>query len=68
MILHTIIDPYEVMLQNDAALPQFEYIHRGGCILQCVKGADGCQIDRIISTNPQDYLNEQYKIGTIIQK
>ena len=68
MILHTVINPYEVMLQNNSNFPAYEYINRDGCILQCIKQPDGDYLDRIISTNPRDYLNNQYKIGEILQK
>ena len=66
MILHTVINPYEVMLPNSSNSPAYEYINRNGCILQCIKQPDGDHLDRIISTNLKDYLNNQYKIGDIL--
>ena len=45
MILHTVINPYEVMLQNNSNFPAYEYINRDGCILQCIKQPDGDYLD-----------------------
>ena len=68
MLLHTIIDPYEVMRETGTPQTKYEYLHRGRCILQCIRQPDGYCLDRIISTNPKDFLNSQYQLGSIIQK
>lgn len=66
MILHTIIDPAEVML--DLGQPAgYEYLNRDGCVLQCVRKEDGLYLDRIISTDLRDYLNTTYRIGERIK-
>ncbi len=65
MILHTVINPYEVMLQNNSNFPAYEYINRDGCILQCIKQPDGDYLDGLSVQILEDYLNNQYKIGEI---
>lgn len=64
MILHTVIDPMEVMLiQEEGEIPTYEYQNRDGCMLQCIRRQDGIYLNRIISTNLRDYLNPSYRIG-----
>ena len=67
MLLQTVIDLNEVML-TDGEVPSYEYIQRDGCLFQCVRGEDGMHIDRIISTNPRDYLNPRFQVGNLLQK
>lgn len=67
MLLQTVIDVNEVLL-TDQEVPSYEYIRRDGCLLQCVRGEEGAQIDRVISTNPRDYLNPLYQVGKLLQK
>ena len=67
MVLYTIVDINEVMMEGSER-PNTEYRTVNGCILECSKRADGAYLERIISTNPQDYLNDSYKIGEIIQE
>ncbi|MDF2568247.1 MAG: YlzJ-like protein [Oscillospiraceae bacterium] len=65
MILHTIIDLSEVM-----ASPQdisYEYKQIGSCMLQGTNCKEGFMVDRIISTNPSDYLNPKYQIGKFLK-
>jgi len=67
MILQTVIDPMEVMRrEGNTDFPSYEYLHRDGCILQCIRREDGIYLDRIISTNPKDYLNPSYRIGKML--
>ncbi len=68
MILHTVIDPAEVMLNPSEPPPTYEYRRRNGCLLQCIRREDGLYLDRIISTDPKDYLNSAYQIGAILPK
>jgi heptaprenylglyceryl phosphate synthase len=66
MILHTIIDPMDVM--NNQAESNY-------CYKQCVNGVivegtqdlNGIKINRIISTNPSDYLNKNYTLGKYLK-
>ncbi len=67
MPLQTVIDLNEVLL-TDREVPSYEYIRRDGCLLQCVRRADGAYIDRIISTDPRDYLNPRFQVGELLQK
>lgn len=67
MVLYTIVDINEVMM-GGSELPSMEYRTVNGCILECSKRPDGNYLERIISTNPKDYLNNSYKIGEIIQE
>lgn len=62
MILHTIVNPAEV-LYDETQQPVCEYVNRDGCIIECMKQGDERQIRRIISTNPKDYLTPSYQIG-----
>lgn len=47
---------------------EYEYLNKNGCILQCIRREDGLYLDRIISTNPQDYLNDSYRVGERLKK
>ena len=67
MVLHTIIDPAEVMMET-GSLPEYEYLNKNGCILQCVRREDGLYLDRIISTDLRDYLNASYQLGKRLGK
>lgn len=66
MVLYTIVDINEVMMEGSEQ-PNTEYRTVNGCVLECSKRSDGNYLERIISTNPKDYLNNSYKIGEIIQ-
>ena len=56
MVLYTIVDINEVMMEGSEQ-PNTEYRTVNGCVLECSKRSDGNYLERIISTNPKDYLN-----------
>lgn len=60
MILHTIINEYDVLMaENSIAEP--EYISKDGMIIE-YRNIDGKrQITRLLSTDPSDYLKEKYQ-------
>ncbi len=65
MILHTIVNQDEVMgLTN-----QFDYCYKNinGIVVEGIKSNDGVVINRLISTNPSDYLNPKYNIGEVLK-
>ena len=58
MILHTPL-PYEAIFPEENVQELKTEIH-GTCMVEMKDG----KINRIISTNPADYLNDKFKIGT----
>lgn len=64
MILHTIVDPTEIMMrpQND----NIHYKRIGGCLCACQERNGECRVDRIISTCLDDYLNPRFTPGTVL--
>ncbi|MEG0570835.1 MAG: YlzJ-like family protein [Oscillospiraceae bacterium] len=65
MILQTIIDTDVVL--NQINFCEHKYINVNNCIIDAVKMEDSYVISRLISTNPKDYLNNSYQLGTKIQ-
>lgn len=64
MILHTIVDPMEIMM-----LPQDDdivYRRISGCLCVCRGQETECKIDRILSTDLKDYLDPRFTPGTIL--
>ncbi len=66
-MFQTILDLNEVFA-TEACPPACAYIRQGNRLLQCVRRDDGIFLDRLISTNPQDYLNPRYQVGQLVQK
>ena len=64
MILHTIVDPMEVMMQPQEN--SIEYRRIEGCLCACRGKGAACRIDRIISTDLNDYLNPRCAPGTML--
>lgn len=64
MVLHTIVDPMEVMMQPQSDDVQYRRV--GGCLCVCRGQGAECQIDRIISTDLNDYLNPRFTPGTTL--
>lgn len=65
-MLYTIIPYEEVFDEGDQILSSRE-ISVGGIFMQVQPGDNNSgQIARIISTDPQDYLNPNYQPGTMI--
>ncbi len=66
MVLHTIIDMddifYEQISVNNSSFKDIGNIHFEG-----ERSKNGIRIQRIISTNPNDYLNGNYDIGKYIK-
>lgn len=72
MILYTIYDPdiifnYESLYNNEANT-KYSEIYVDGIMVQAVQlnNSDYC-VNRIISTNPMDYLNPKLQPGSIVQ-
>ncbi len=65
MILHTVVDPMEVMMQPQES--SIEYRRIEGCLCACRGKGAACRIDRIISTDLDDYLNPRFAPGTMLQ-
>lgn len=64
MILYTIVDPMEVMMQpqND----DVQYRRVSGCLCACRMQGSECKVDRLISTDLKDYLNPRLEPGTTL--
>lgn len=73
MVLHTIVDIAEIMIdaENDSCEPSLQgqdiFMQRGNAYFKGRKTQNSFIIDRVISTNPSDYLNPQYGIGQRIK-
>lgn len=66
MILHTIIDPMEVLGNT----PTNNYCYKkcvNGVIIEGTQDLNGIKINRVISTNPSDYLNKDYTLGNYLK-
>ena len=61
MMLYTIIDENEIFAQPNNT--RYFYKRVDNCILEGVKYNKDVMLNRIISTNPKDYLNPQYHLG-----
>lgn len=64
MLLHTVVAADEVML--DAGVEPYEYRYIGKRIYEGRKTSDGFEISRLISTDPNDYLDESASPGSFI--
>lgn len=64
MILHTIIDEYDVL--GNQNLNEYSYKNKNGAVFEGLKTNDGFVIQRVISTNPKDFLNSDYTYGNIL--
>lgn len=62
MIIHSIV-PAE-FIEDQGQPPQSKCVKCEYGFVQVVKGAEGWAVNRLISTNPADYLNPQYSPGT----
>ncbi|WP_159438281.1 YlzJ-like family protein [Massiliimalia massiliensis] len=60
-MLYTIIDENEIFAQENQ--PSYFYKRVDNCILEGVKYNQDVMLNRIISTNPKDYLNPKYSLG-----
>lgn len=68
MILHTIIDPNEIM--DTSYMKNFQPADcktLENCVVYGVKCKEGFQINGIFSTNPADYLNPNYESGKFLK-
>lgn len=61
MLLHTIASKEEIFTPENNA--QYSYKKQGNKFIQCVNYNNQNTICRLISTNPQDYLNPKYNVG-----
>lgn len=62
MLLHTVIAIDEIMLGADSK-PNFEYKKIDGKVFMGENTESGFRIERMISTNPKDYLLMDYYPG-----
>lgn len=75
MILHTIVDSDSIFYQSnfnpfgEPGKPREVSLRRleGNALLEGENTGNGVCVSRIISTNPQDYLNSSYQIGQAIK-
>lgn len=66
MILHTIIDPLDVL--GNPQTNSYCYKNcKNGMVIEGIQDANGIKINRIISTNPKDYLNKDYSLGNYLK-
>lgn len=66
MILHTIIDLEEVLCEDRDDEYSFKSVN--GVLLEGRKNSIGSTVNRIISTNLSDYLNDSYAPGSVFSK
>ncbi|MBP1991276.1 YlzJ-like family protein [Paenibacillus eucommiae] len=68
MIYYSVI-PSEVIFQGmEDFHPHYEEIQLNGLTMQVEPiGSNQARIVRLISTNPQDYINPRYTPGTMIE-
>ncbi|MEZ4357213.1 MAG: YlzJ-like family protein [Eubacteriales bacterium] len=66
MILYTIFDVKKIMEKREAKEKTRYYLSRGGVCLVVDKRNDKYYLNRIISTNPNDYLNPEMQPGKVI--
>ncbi|MEG0693091.1 MAG: YlzJ-like family protein [Oscillospiraceae bacterium] len=66
MILHTIIDMNDIFYEENTASNNICCKDVGNIHFQGERSKNGIKIQRIISTNPSDYLNGKYNIGKYI--
>jgi hypothetical protein len=68
MIHYSVVPEEQIFEGMDDFKPQYEEIRINGCIMQ-VQQLNGheAQIVRLISPNPQDYLNPAYAPGQTIK-
>lgn len=65
-MLYTIV-PYDDIFSETDSIANRQEITIGGVIMQFEPGEGNLgKISRLISTNPQDYLNPRYQPGTIV--
>ena len=66
-MLYTVM-PLEVVLHDSSQLPAQESMYLGRQVI-CATDESGCsRIVRLLSTNPQDFLDPRFYPGTAIQK
>ncbi|NLO88951.1 MAG: hypothetical protein GX088_01245 [Clostridia bacterium] len=66
MVIYTLVSP-ELLLYDDSVKPQFKEIKMGEVTLQIEDQKDGtAKVVRLISSNPQDYLNMRFQPGTVL--
>lgn len=63
MILYSIISQEDIFYE---APEETKLINKNGCWFEVKKSENGNIINRIISTNPNDYLKSDYDIGNIL--
>lgn len=68
MLLYTIV-PQEVIFEgmvkdDDTTYKQINYM---GCEMIVKDSGDKYIVERLLSTDPQDYLNEKFQPGAIIE-
>lgn len=67
MLLWTIL-PLEAIFPTEAFHPDYDEIEYQGARMVVEKvSPDSCQIVRIISTNPQDYLRIELQPGKVLK-
>ena len=62
MIIHSILDPLEMMQRND---PPRIWQQVPGGFVEGVMGENGLSVTRLVSTDPAMYLDPRYQAGGI---
>jgi len=66
MVIYTLVPP-ELLIYDDSVKPQFKEIRIGEVALQIEDQKDGtAKVVRMISSNPQDYLDIKFQPGTVL--
>lgn len=68
MILYTIYDPEFVFNTPENNVSYSEMSVDGVTVQISLINNEDCRVERIISTNPTDYLNPRLQPGSIIKK
>ena len=61
MVLYTIVSEYDIF--SFPPDPNRTCEAWNGRFFECEKGEDGLTLQRVISTDPADYLNPRYSLG-----
>jgi len=66
MVLYTILDPADIMAQAES--PARKIIFSENLLFECSAGKESPVIERLISTDPADYLNRKFSPGQPLRR
>ena len=67
MVIHSIIDPLEMLEKIETPVYWPTWLEVPGGFLQGMQGENGLTVTRLVSTDPALYLNPQYQPGAVYQ-